>query len=191
MNYKLIIGILIIIIIALIVGIIVVMPHTEKIDSKLVIESNSSLFENESLSVKLTDINNTPISDSSVIIVFNNQNGSITNKSVVTDASGIGTVSVNDLNPGNYSITVIFNGNDKYMNSSLLDNLEIKQKIVEVQKETSSSSSSDSPIGPEVDSGGVTREQAEKFGYTYTTEHGGHYIGPYDHWDEKAGVYHD
>ena len=191
MNYKLVIGILIIIIIALIIGIIAVMPHQEKEDSKLAIESNSSLFENESLSVKLTDINNTPISNSTVIIVFNNQSGNITNKSVVTDSSGIGSVSLNDLNPGNYSITVIFNGNAKYVNSYLLHNLEIKQKVVEVQTETSSSSPSDSSIGPDVDSGGVTREQAEQFGYTYTTEHGGHYIGPYDHWDEKAGVYHD
>ena len=30
-----------------------------------------------------------------------------------------------------------------------------------------------------------------QFGYTYTEEHGGHYIGYNDHWDEKAGVYHD
>ena len=52
-------------------------------------------------------------------------------------------------------------------------------------------SSSSEDNRPEVDSSGITRQQADKYGYTYTTEHGGHYIGYNDHWDEKAGVYHD
>lgn len=41
------------------------------------------------------------------------------------------------------------------------------------------------------DSGGITREIADKYGYEYTTDYGGRYIGKNDHWDEKAGVYHD
>ena len=35
------------------------------------------------------------------------------------------------------------------------------------------------------------KEVADKYGYEYTTDHGGHYIGKNDRWDEKAGVYHD
>ena len=107
------------------------------------------------------------------------------------------TKNLNGLAKGNYSVTIIFEGNDKLMNSSLDINLEIKEKVTEVQKtassstSSSSSSSSGNSIGPAVDSGGVTREQAQQYGWTYTSEHGGHYIGVNDRWDENAGVYHD
>ena len=54
-------------------------------------------------------------------------------------------------------------------------------------------SSSDSQYGnrPSVDSSGITREEADYYGFTYTSDHGGHYIGYNDHWDENAGCYHD
>ena len=197
MDSKLTIGILIAIIIVLIIGVVAVMPNMQKQQTKLVMASNTSVYENESVSVKLTTLNDTPIANASVILVFKHQNGSITNKSGLTDNNGLCNVSLNGLAKENYSVTIIFDGNDKLMNSSLSSNLEIKQKVTEVQKSVSSSTSSSSSsssgnsIGPEVDSGGITREQAQKYGYTYTTEHGGHYIGSHDRWDENAGMYHD
>ncbi len=197
MDSKLTIGILIAIIIVLIIGVVAVMPNMQKQQTKLAMASNTSVYENESVSVKLTTLNDTPIANASVILVFKDQNGSITNKSALTDNNGLCNVSLNGLAKENYSVTIIFEGNDKLMNSSLSSNLEIKQKVTEVQKSVSSSTSSSSSsssgnsIGPEVDSGGITREQAQKYGYTYTTEHGGHYIGSHDRWDENAGMYHD
>lgn len=197
MNYKLTIGILIAIIIVLIIGVVAVIPNMQKQETKLALASNTSVYENESISVKLNDLNDTPIANASLTLIFKDQNGSITNKSGITDNNGFCNISLNGLANGNYSVTIIFDGNDKLMNSSLDNNLEIKQKVAEVQKSvssstsSSSSSSSDNSIGPAVDSGGVTREKAQQYGWTYTSEHGGHYIGPYDHWDEKAGVYHD
>ena len=56
------------------------------------------------------------------------------------------------------------------------------------QHKSSNSGSSDRPA---VDSSGITREQADYFGYRYTTAHGGHYIGSNDHWDEQAQCYHN
>ncbi|RAP43561.1 hypothetical protein [uncultured Methanosphaera sp.] len=53
------------------------------------------------------------------------------------------------------------------------------------------SSDSDNSNRPAVDSDGITREEADYFGYRYTTAHGGHYIGSNDHWDEQAQCYHD
>lgn len=196
MDSKIIIGILIAIIIVLVIGIIAVMPNTQKEQSKIELISNASVYENETFSIKLTDLNNTPISDSSIVVVFKDQNSSITNKSVVTDSNGVANIQLNGLNEGNYSVNVIFKGNDKYINSTLSSNLTIKKIVVDAQKITSSdsstsSSSSNDYYGPAVDSGGITREQAQKFGYSYTSDHGGHYIGPNDRWDEKAGVYHD
>ena len=195
MNYKITICILIAIIVLLVIGVIAVMPNMQKQETKLAMASNTTVYENESISAKLTTLNDTPIANAPLTLIFIDQNGSITNKSGSTDNNGFCNISLNGLTNGNYSVTIIFNGNDKLKNSSLFNNLEIKQKVVEVQKSvsssTSSSSSSSNSIGPEVDSGGVTREQAQQYGWTYTSEHGGHYIGPYDHWDENAGVYHD
>ena len=118
MNYKLTIGILIAIIIVLIIGVVAVMPNMQKQQTKLVMASNTSVYENESVSVKLTTLNDTPIANASVILVFKDQNGSITNKSALTDNGGFCNISLNGLAKGNYSVTVIFNGNDKLMNSS-------------------------------------------------------------------------
>ena len=194
MNYKITIGILMAIIIVLIVGIITVMPNLHKQESKIIMTSNASLYENESISIELKDSNNNSIANSQVIIVFKDQNGTIINKTLTTDNSGMGHLSLNGLSAGKYNATIIFNGNDKFLNSSLFTNLEIKELVKVQQTHTSStpsSSSSSSSIGPDVDSGGITREQAQQHGYTYTTEHGGHYIGPNDRWDENAGVYHD
>ena len=197
MNYKLTIGILIAIIIVLIIGVVAVMPNIQKQQTKLAMASNTSVYENESISVKLTDLNDTLIANASLTLIFKDQNGSITNKSGLTDNNGFCNISLNGLANGNYSVTIIFDGNDKLINSSLDNNLEIKQKVAEVQKtassstSSSSSSSSGNSIGPAVDSGGVTREQAQQYGWTYTSEHGEHYIGVNDRWDENAGVYHD
>ncbi len=58
-------------------------------------------------------------------------------------------------------------------------------------KQESQKSSNSSDIGPDVDSSGITREVANKYGYTYTEEHGGHYIGYNDAWDEENQCYHD
>ncbi|MBR5954756.1 MAG: hypothetical protein IK021_05045, partial [Methanobrevibacter sp.] len=59
------------------------------------------------------------------------------------------------------------------------------------QTNSSSSVNTNNDTRPAVDSGGITREEADKYGYTYTPDHGGHYIGKNDHWDENAGKYHD
>ena len=86
-----------------------------------------------------------------------------------------------------------------YTASNATQKLKIKEKVkktVSIQSESSSSEdqssqSSSEEYRPAVDSGGITREEADKYGWRYTTAHGGHYRGYGDHWDEKAGKYHD
>ena len=118
MNDKLTIGILIAIIIVLIIGVVVVMPNMQKQETKLAMASNTSVYENESVSVKLTTLNDTSIANASVILVFKDQNGSITNKSALTDNGGFCNISLNGLAKGNYSVTVIFNGNEDELKKS-------------------------------------------------------------------------
>ena len=124
MNYKLTIGILIAIIIVLIIGVVAVMPNMQKQETKLALASNTSVYENESISVKLTDLNDTPIANASLTLIFKDQNGSITNKSGLTDNNGFCNISLNGLANGNYSVTIIFDGNDRERIDERINNLQ-------------------------------------------------------------------
>ncbi len=112
------------------------------------------------------------------ILILNNssnQNQSITNE---TDTMNVTNDTVNNTENNNTTS----NSNEKQSTSSYKSS-----------KKSSSTSNSEksSSYRPDVDSSGITREQADYFGYTYTPEHGGHYIGSHEYWDPEAGMYHD
>ena len=83
-----------------------------------------------------------------------------------------------DLKPGKYTVNVTFGGNDNFTGNSTLKKIEIKEKEViekpavseqSTASDSSSSSSSEEDLRPAVDSTGITREQADKYGWRYTT----------------------
>lgn len=196
---KIIILALIVVIIALLIGIFATMPNMAKMDSKLTFESNSTLSEEGLLKIKLTDDNGNAIVNQTVNITITDRNKTSDYHSVVTDSNGIGTLKL-EKSPGNYSVTVVYGGNDNYASCNATNEVTIEEKIIEqtnqqsseyTADESNSQSAGDKNYRPDVDSGGITREVADKWGYEYTTDHGGHYIGKNDHWDEEAGVYHD
>ena len=195
---KIIIVALIVVIIALLAGIFAAMPHMVKKDTKLVFKSNSTLVEGDSIKIELTDANGTAIANQKVNITVTDMNESSDYHSVVTDSKGIGTLKL-DKKPGKYNVTVSYGGNDNFTSCNVTEKIKIEKKVVEETNtnqneysgDSSSSSSGNENYRPAVDSGGITREVADKYGYEYTTDHGGHYIGKNDRWDEKAGVYHD
>lgn len=191
---KIIIIGLIIVIVALIVALAIAMQPPTKENTKLKITSNKTLYEGDTLKVKLTDINGTPINDEVINISITNKNGDIAEYSVTTNDKGVAKLKL-DQKSGKYTVNCTYGGNENYTGNNTTQKLEIKEEVVETEpvEEQYSSSSHSSPYDglPEVDSSGVTKEEAEKYGYTYTEEHGGHYIGSNDHWDENAGVYHD
>ena len=193
---KIIIVALIVVIIALLVGIYAVMPHMAKKDTKLVFESNSTLTEGSSIKIKLTDANGTAIANQKVNITITDKNKSSDYHSVVTDSNGIGTLN-HDKKPGEYNVTISYGGNDNFTACNITNKIKIEKQETNINQneyagdDTSSSSSGNENYRPAVDSGGITREVADKWGYEYTTDHGGHYIGKNDRWDERAGVYHD
>lgn len=191
---KIIIIGLIIVIVALIVALAIAMQPPTKENTKLKITSNKTLYEGDTLKVKLTDINGTPISGEVINISITNKNGDSAAYSVTTNDKGVAKLKL-DQKSGKYAVNCTYGGNENYTWNNTTQNLEIKEEVVETEpvEEQYSSRSHSSPYDglPEVDSSGVTKEEAEKYGYTYTEEHGGHYIGSNDHWDENASVYHD
>ena len=187
----------IIIVLAGIMGVMFLQQNAKE-PSKLKITGNNTLVEGESLSIILMDLNETPIVNQTINVSIIDKEGSVNHKTVVTDENGKATLKINK-NPGKYSINCSFEGNDKYLNSSAFKKIEIKEELEETNSYQSeshstksySSQSNSQEYRPAVDSGGITREEADYWGWQYTPEHGGHYHGSRDHWDENAGVYHD
>ena len=198
-NRNLIIILLaLIIVLAVALGFALFNPTTAKEPTELEITSDKALKEGDKLSIKLTDLNGTPIDNQTINISIIDKDGSVNHKSVVTNENGKATLKLNK-GPGKYSVNCTFEGNDNYTNSSAFKKIKIEEKVEETSSsqsesydsESYSSQSSYEDYRPEVDSTGITREEADKYGWTYTTDHGGHYRGVGDHWDEKAGIYHD
>lgn len=196
MENKAIIAILLLVIVILVVGLCAMFfsPFHGPEGSVISIESNNVLYSGDDLSVLLTSINKTPISNEFVNVIICDSSGKlVANETVKTDFKGSAKLEL-DIESGKYDVDVSFGGNENYTANKTSQKLEIKE--VETQEVSnaqysSASSSSSSSSGPAVDSSGITREEAEEYGWKYTPEHGGHYIGSHDAWDEEAGVYHD
>lgn len=196
MENKAIIAILLLVIVILVVGLCAMLfsPFHGPEGSVISIESNNVLYSGDDLSVLLTSINKTPISNEFVNVIICDSSGKlVVNETVKTDSKGSARLEL-DIESGKYDVDVSFGGNENYTANKTSQKLEIKE--VETQEVSnaqysSASSSSSSSSGPAVDSSGITREEAEEYGWKYTPEHGGHYIGSHDAWDEEAGVYHD
>ena len=180
----------VVIVLAVIAGAMFMQQSHAKEPTKLKITSESKQTEGGKLKIQLTDTNKTALSKEIVNITVTDKKG--------TDAKGNARIDLH-LKKGEYTVNVTYGGNDNYTTSNATQKLKIKEKVkktVSIQSESSSSEdqssqSSSEEYRPAVDSGGITREEADKYGWRYTTAHGGHYRGYGDHWDEKAGKYHD
>ena len=139
---KIIILALIVVIAALLVGMaFTMMPNMTKQDTKLKFKSNSSLTKGDSLKIKLTDANGTAIANQTLNVTIKDKKGASDNHSVVTNAKGVGTLKL-DKSAGKYNITISYGGNDNYTGCNATQKITIKEKVVEAQPLSSSSSSS-------------------------------------------------
>lgn len=133
MENKTIIIILIaiIIVLAAILGVMFLQSSNAKEPSKIKIISNKTLYEGDSLSIQLTDLNKTPISKEKVNITIKDKKGKIiVNKTVKTNSKGKAKLEL-DLKKGNYSVNVTYGGNENYSANSTTKNIKIVETISE------------------------------------------------------------
>ena len=192
-----IIFIVVIVVLAAAIGFMLLNPTHTKAPCKIKITSDKEQYKGGKLSIKLADLNDTPISKEVVNVTVTDKNGKVVVDDVVkTDSKGKATLDLK-LKKGKYNVNVTYGGNDNLTGDNATQKLKIKEKkkvektISSQNTESQSSQSSSEDYRPAVDSSGITREEADKYGWRYTTAHGGHYRGYGDHWDEKAGFYHD
>ena len=137
--------VVIIVILAAAVGFMVVKPMHAKEPTKIKVTSNKTLNEGDGLSVKLTDLNKTPLSKQNVNITIKDNKGKVVaNKTVKTDDKGNAKMDLK-LKKGNYDVSVSYGGNENYTGNNTTQKLTIKEKVKQTVSESSTSQSSKPP----------------------------------------------
>ena len=151
----LIILVVIIVILAAAIGFTMFNPMHAKQPTKINITSKNTLNEGDDLSLQLTDLNKTAISNQDVNITVKNSNGKVVlNKTVKTNSEGNAKLDI-DLKKGKYNVTVSYSGNENYTGNNTTQNLTIKEKVVKAQQTSSSSNGGSSGSSGWTDSEGA------------------------------------
>ena len=162
-NDKIIIALVVVLIVVLAAGILLLNPGHAKVDSRTIVTSNSTLHDGDNFTIRLTDLNNTPIANQRVNITIIDANGGKNPQAVTTDANGEGKLQLNGLTPGEYTMNVTYGGNDNYTVCNTTQKLTMEKNVVHetVNQQSTKSSSSSNEIffDPEVnvyyDSNGI------------------------------------
>ena len=119
----------IIVILAAVLGVLYFQSANAKEPSKIKITSDKTLYEGDSLSIKLTDLNKTAIFNETVKIAIADKNGkNVVNESVKTNSKGNAKIDL-ELKKGKYNVTVTFGGNKNYTGNVTTQKLTIKEEV--------------------------------------------------------------
>ena len=142
MNYnKIIIALVVVLVVMVVAGVLFLNFGHAKVDSNVVVSSNSTLNDGDNFTIKLTDLNNTPIANQTVNVTIIDSNGGENPQVITTDANGDGSLQLNDLAVGNYTINVTYGGNENYTSCNTTQKLTIAEKVTISESNTVTSSS--------------------------------------------------
>ena len=140
-NDKIIIALVVVLIVILAAGVLFLNHSHAKIDSRVIVTSNSTLYDGDNFTIRLIDLNNTPIANQRVNITIIDANGGENPQVITTDANGDGSLQLNGLAVGNYTINVTYEGNDNYTVCNTTQKLTIAEKVTTSESSTVTSSS--------------------------------------------------
>ena len=163
--------VVIIVILAVAVGFAYLNPTSAKEPTKIKITSNKTLTKGDSLSLQLTDLNNTAHSKQKVNTTVKNSKGKVVlNKTVKTNDKGKAKLDL-DLKKGKYDVTVSYGGNENYTGNNTTQKLTIKEEVVEATSSEQSSSQSSTQS-----SGGGSHTIMGEDGYYYKVDDSGNIL---------------
>ncbi|MBQ2666092.1 hypothetical protein [Methanobrevibacter sp.] len=188
-NKNIIIILLVIIVIlAVAIGIALFNPITAKEPTKIKITSDKEQYEGGELSIKLTDLNKTPISKEIVNITITNSKGKVVVDDVVkTNSKGKAKLDL-DLKKGKYNVTVSYGGNENYTGNNTTQKLTIKEEVVEFTDSYSSEPEQIDYNSPDSeyyrwDTDGSYHKKEEGMNYIYAQDE---YTGEWSYWADKS-----
>ncbi|MBE6500949.1 MAG: hypothetical protein E7Z79_00745 [Methanobrevibacter thaueri] len=136
--------VVIIVVLAAAIGVMLLNPVNSKEPTKIKITSDKEQYEDGELSIKLTDLNNTPISKEVVNITIKDKKGKVVVDDVVnTNSKGKAKLDL-DLKKGKYMVNVTYGGNENYTGDIASQKLKIKEAVTEATSSNSQSSSTTS-----------------------------------------------
>lgn len=106
-DYKIILIVVATVFAILIAGMVLFNPS--KADSNLSFRNPKELTKGYELAVILTDIDSRPIANQNITVRITDSNGTLTQKSVITDSDGMARISLSDFAPGAYRANVTYN----------------------------------------------------------------------------------
>lgn len=180
--------VVIIVVLAAAVGVALLNPTTAKESTKVKITSDKEQYEGGELSIKLTDLNKTPISKEIVNITVTDNKGKVVVDDVVkTNSKGKAKLDL-DLKKGKYEVNVSYGGNENYTGCNATQKLTVKEEVVEAQTASyseSSGSSDEYVYSPQAEqyykaSGQWDKDDAGNDVYTYQGDDGVLYQRYYD-----------
>ena len=134
---MIIILLIVIVVLAAAIGFLLFNPTVAKEPTKIKITSDKEQYEGGELSIKLTDLNKTPISKEIVNITITNKKGKVVVDDVIkTDSKGKAKLDL-DLKKGKYKVNVTYGGNENYTGNNTTQKLTIKEEVVEATVEQS------------------------------------------------------
>ena len=161
-NKNIIIILLVIIVVlAAAIGFVLLNPANAKEPTRLIITSDDEQNEGGDLSIKLTDLNKTPVSNEIVNIRITDGNGNVVVDDVVkTNSKGKASLDL-DLDGGEYIVNVSYGGNDNFTASNATQKLTIKEETKESSTENSVDMSLYSSYSPTIGSYRIVERQQE------------------------------
>ena len=109
-----------------------------KQDSKIVMTSSDNITEGDNITVKLTDVNNTPLKNQNInVSIVSGSSGSV-QKSFKTDGNGLVTFKTNNSTTGNCALVVKYVGNDDFDGCNISDTVNINKKVIPIKTNSTS-----------------------------------------------------
>ena len=145
-NKKIIIILIAVIaVIAIVAGAMFLQTGNAKEPTIIKITSDKEQYEGGELSIKLTDLNKTPLSKEIVNVTITNKNGKVVIDDVVkTNSKGNAKLKL-DLKKGKYNVNVTYGGNESYTRNNTTQKLTIKEEVKETVSESNYDQSSKPP----------------------------------------------
>ena len=148
MNTRNLIIIAIFIVLVVLVGIFAFsMPHNnqnEKTNTEIKFLSEDTLKNGESVQFELRDAQGYVLKGQNVTITFV-ENGEDQNYSIVTNNDGQGSLVLNNEEPGEYEITVFFNGTTAFNGCSAKQKITVQEGYSQTSSESSTQSGTSEP----------------------------------------------